>query len=385
MLIALLVIIYLSNIGIGLPTSLIGAAWPSMYDGLHVPVSHLGIISFIIMGCVVISGICSGSILKRFEMRVVSLFSILSISIGLLGFALSDTFIWLCIFALFVGFGMGLGNAVLNNYIALYFKAKHMNWLHCFWGLGAAAGPIILSYSMGYSDTWRSGFFIISGIEFCIVLLLIFALPLWKKTGQGAELTKDPEQIKFSEIFKLRGIKFSLLAFFFYCSIESSIGIWGSSFLVMVKSVSEELAARWISLYFFGITFGRLIAGFLTMKLKSYQVVRMGYIICALGIVAMLLPFGNVSCLIGFFLMGMGCAPIFPCLIHETPTCFGKKYAASVIGLQISSAYLGSTLMPPVFGQIASFSGYGAFPFFLGALLIGMVVMIERRKIKQHD
>jgi len=378
----ILIIVYLVVVGVGLSAPLLGAAWPSMFAGLGVPESYLGIISVVMTSASVVAGIYGGRLLKRFETGRVVAVSILLTAAAILGFALSGRFIFLCIFAVPLGLGFSMADVAANNYTALHFKAKHMNWLHCFWGVGAATGPLLLSYGIKRYDSWRSGYFIIGGILFLIVLVLLLALPQWKKAAGTNTQEESKRKIPFRELFKLRGITLSLAAFFCYCSIESAVGLWGSSYLVFVKNISAESAAQCISLYFWGITLGRLLSGFLTMKLGNRQMVRLGYAVIAAGIAMTALPLGDSSYLTGFIMMGLGCAPNFPCLIHDTPTYFGKEYSPSVIGLQMACSGVGATVMPPLFGVIAGHAGYTSFPLFLGVILVGMIIAAEMLKRK---
>ena len=372
----LLIIIYLSFISIGFPNSLLGAAWPSMFEGLAVPDAYLGIVSLVVMAFTVVTCTYSGKLFKRFDAGVLTAVSISFIAISLIGFGVSAAFPLLCVWAVPLGLGIGVIDAGLNNYVAAFFKAKHMNWLHCFWGLGAALAPIVLSLGITRYDSWRSAYFIIGGALLGLALVLFSTLRLWKR-AEEPEQAEEPGKTKFGELFRLRGAMLSLAAFFCYCSMEAAVGLWGSSYLVIAKNIASETAAQWLSVYFLGITAGRLLSGFLTMKLNSRQMVRLGYMLFAGGVAMLFLPLGNVSFWGGFALMGLGCAPIFPNLIQSTPEYFGRAHSQSVIGLQVASAYIGSTVMPPLFGVVATRVGYDLLPVFLGVLLIGMTVMIE--------
>ncbi|MDR1869916.1 MAG: MFS transporter, partial [Treponema sp.] len=274
-----------------------------------------------------------------------------------------------------LGLGAGSVDAALNNYVALHYKARHMSWLHCFWGIGASVGPIIMSAFLIQQRSWNLGYRTISIIQFCLVAVLFISLPLWKNN----RVTDNParrDSIKFAELFRIAGVKEALTAFFCYCSIETVTGLWGASFLVMEKGISPEIAAQWIALYYIGITSGRFISGFITMKLNNRQMVRLGQIIIGCGIAVLLLPFTN-SLLPGLFMIGLGCAPIYPSLLHETPKNFGEEYSQAMMGIQMGSAYIGTTLMPPVFGWLASIMSFNIFPVFIGAILILKIIMVE--------
>ena len=384
--ILLLIIIYLSFISLGLPDSLLGSAWPSMYNLLNVPLHYAGFISMIIAGGTVISSIFSERIIRRWRTGIVTAVSVLMTAAALIGISLSGSFFMLCLFAVPLGLGAGSVDAALNNYVALHYKARHMSWLHCFWGVGASIGPIIMSSFLINNSLWNSGYRTIGIIQFCLVLLLFISLPLWE-TNKKTENTARNNSIKFSKLFKIAGVKEILIAFFCYCSIETIAGLWGASFLVMEKGISPETAARWIALYYIGITSGRFISGFITIKLNNRQMVRLGQIIIGCGITVLVLPFGNVTLLPGLFMIGLGCAPIYPSLLHETPKNFGVEYSQAMMGIQMGSAYIGTTIMPPIFGWFASYMSFNIFPFFIGIILAVKIIMVEvlNRKIDKRN
>ena len=375
----LLIIIYLSFISLGLPDSLLGSAWPSMYGGLNVPPHYAGYISMIIAGGTVISSVFSERMIRRFGTGIVTAFSVLMTAVALLGFSFSATFALLCLWAIPLGLGAGSVDAALNNYVALHYKAKHMSWLHCFWGVGASIGPIIMSFFLINKNSWNLGYRSIGIIQCCLVAVLFITISLWgkNKTQNNNEKIETSKEIKFKELFQIAGVKQILIAFFCYCSLETTTGLWGSSFLVMEKGVPPEMAAQWISLYYIGITAGRFVSGFLTMKLTNRQMVRLGQVFIACGIIALMLPFGKILLLPGFFTIGLGCAPIYPSLLHETPRNFGSEKSQAIMGIQMASAYIGTTFMPPLFGQITSFFGFNIFPLFIGGILILNIIMVE--------
>jgi len=375
----LLVIIYLSFISLGLPDSLLGSAWPSMYGGLNVPPHYAGYISMIIAGGTVVSSFFSAKIIRRMGTGAVTAFSVLLTAAALLGFSFSSYFPLLCVFAIPLGLGAGSVDAALNNYVALHYKAKHMSWLHCFWGVGASIGPIIMSFFLIQKSSWNLGYRAIGILQCFLVALLFVNISLWgKNKPQDSNGIKESRQgIKFKELLRTVGVKQILVAFFCYCSLESATGLWGSSFLVMEKGISPEIAARWISLFYIGITAGRFVSGFLTMKFSNRQMVRLGQALVVLGIVALILPFGKLLLLPGFFIIGLGCAPIYPSLLHETPVNFGGEKSQAIMGIQMASAYIGTTFMPPLFGRITTFSGFKIFPLFIGVILIVNIVMVE--------
>ena len=384
----LLIIIYLSFISLGLPDSLLGSAWPSMYGSLNVPLHYAGFISMIVAGGTVVSSILSEKVIRRFGTGPVTAVSVLMTAAALLGFSFSHSFLFLCLFAIPLGLGGGSVDAALNNYVALHYKARHMSWLHCFWGVGATIGPVIMSSFLINKNSWNSGYRAISIIQFSLVLILFISLALWKNNNSAENKTGN-DSVKFNKLFGITGVKEVLFAFFCYCSIEMVTGLWGASYLVITKGISPEIAAQWIALYFLGITIGRFLSGFITIKFNNRQMVRMGQAVIGCGIIVLILPLGSSALLPGLFLIGLGCAPVYPSLIHETPKNFGRENSQAIIGLQMASAYIGTTFMPPIFGQLASFIDFRIFPLFIGIILIAKIILTEtlNRKIdkKQID
>ena len=376
----LLVIIYLSFISLGLPDSLLGSAWPAMRTDMALPVSYAGILSFIITGGTIISSLLSDKVIRRFGTGKVTAVSVGMTAFALMGFSISPGFWWLCILAVPLGLGGGSVDTALNNFVALHYKASHMSWLHCFWGVGATVGPIIMSLFLSKEAGWKIGYRTIGIIQVCLVIALFVSLPLWKKVG-GNTKTEELAGVspKFIDILRIHGAKPAFFTFFCYCALESSAGLWGSSYLVLIKGVSSGTAAKLVSLYYFGITLGRFISGFITMKLSNRSLIRIGEAVIITGLACLLLPIDIVLVqTVGFLLIGLGCAPVFPSLIHETPTRFGKDLSQAFIGIQMACAYIGSTLMPPIFGFVAQRTSFGLFPFFLLAALLLMILANER-------
>jgi len=371
----LLILIYISFISLGLQDSLFGSAWPSMYGSLNVPLSYAGIISMIGSAGTVIATIFSVYVIRRLKTGLAVTMSVVFTATALLGFSLTHSFIFLCVCAVPLGLGSGSIDAALNNYVALNYKARHMSWLHCFWGVGASLGPLIMSWFLTRGDSWQSGYRTISVVQFSLILLLIISLPLWKKNAESKPDRNNP--VDFKKIFSIAGVKEILLAFFCYCAIEIVTGIWGASYLVAEKGVDPQIAARWISLFYIGITAGRFLSGFLTIKLNNRQMVRLGQIVIAFGVIIFILPFGRFTLLPGLFMIGLGCAPIFPSLLHETPKNFGKENSQAIVGIQMGCAYIGNTVIPPLFGWISSYASFKIFPFFIGIMLIINFTMIS--------
>jgi fucose permease len=350
-----------------------------MYNVLNVPLHYAGLISMIIAGGTVVSSIFSEKIIRRMRTGMVTAVSVLMTAVALLGFSFSDGFILLCLWAVPLGLGAGSVDAALNNYIALHYKARHMSWLHCFWGVGASIGPIIMSFFLINKNSWNLGYRAIGIIQCCLVVILFAAISLWgkKESAKNYEKNQTPQNISFKNLFRIVGVKQVIVAFFCYSTVEGTVGLWGSSFLVIEKNIPAEIAAQWISLYYIGITFGRFVSGFLTMKLNNRQMVRLGHIIIVCGIIALLLPFDKILLLLGFFIIGLGCAPIFPSLLHETPKNFGDETSQAIMGIQMASGYIGITFMPPLFGRMASSIGINIFPLFIGIILAINIIMVE--------
>lgn len=375
----LLVIIYISFISLGLPDALLGSAWPTMHGDLGVPVAYAGIISMIIAGGTIISSLNSDRLIKKLGTGKVTAISVGMTAAALFGFSVSHSFAIMCLWAVPYGLGAGSVDAALNNFVALHYKSKHMSWLHCFWGVGATIGPYIMGACLTSGLKWNSGYHIIGIMQVFLTAVLVVTLPLWKKSSPAAEVTDDKgKTFGIAQLLKITGAKPVLASFFCYCSLEATTGLWGSSYLVMNRGISAEIAAKWISLFYLGITAGRFLSGFITMKLSDKNMVRLGQAIIISGIAALLLPGGNFVLCAGFVLIGMGCAPIYPSLLHETPDNFGKELSQAIMGMQMACAYLGSTFMPPLFGLIAEHVSIRLFPIFLFVLVILMIFMVEQ-------
>lgn len=383
----LLIIIYMAFISLGLPDSLLGSAWPTMYPNMGVPISYAGIVSMIITGGTIVSSLLSDRVIRKFGTGLVTVTSVLMTALALLGFSISNTFYQLCLFAIPLGLGAGSIDAALNNFVALHYKAKHMSWLHCFWGVGAMTGPIIMSYFLERGIIFQMGYRTVAMIQIVLTIVLLVTLPLWKKISSthNEELhakesnSKELSQkvISKKELLQLPGAKQALLAFFCYCAIEATLGLWGSSFVNIVHGVPAETAAKWASLFYFGITFGRFLSGFVTLKLNNRQMIYLGEALLAVGIIMLILPLGQFTAIIGLVMGGVGCAPIFPSMLHETPVNFGEEYSQSIMGVQMACAYVGSTFMPPLFGVLASHISYSIMPFYAGGILLIMVAAIK--------
>ena len=373
----LLAVIYLAFISLGLPDALLGAAWPSIFPAFGVPVSYMGMVSMIIALGTCISSLLSDRMTRLLGTGKVTALSVATTALALLGFSWSHSFWALCLWAIPYGLGAGSVDASLNNYVALHYESRHMSWLHCFWGIGAALGPYFMGAILTGGRVWNAGYRVIGILQIFLTAILIFSLPLWKGRAEESGEKERTKALSLRQIVAIPGAKEVLFCFFCYCAVESTAGIWASSYLTLQKGVPAETAAGFASMFYIGITVGRAISGFLTIKLRDPQMIRLGQGILALGIAAMLLPLGANVSLMGFLLIGLGCAPIYPCVIHSTPAYFGAENSQAIIGVQMASAYLGTCLAPPVFGLIAQNVSIRLFPFFLLAALIMMFLSHE--------
>ncbi len=374
----LLAIIYLSFISLGLPDSLLGSAWPVIYPELGVPISWSGIIFMIIAAGTVVSSLNSDRLTRKLGAGLVTAISVAMTAVALLGFSLSHSFPALCLWAVPYGLGAGSVDAALNNYVALHYASRHMSWLHCMWGVGTSIGPLIMGAALTRGAGWNAGYRTIGLMQIVLSACLFASLTLWKKREMPEAGTEQARPLTLRQIVAIPGAKAVMLCFFCYCAIEQTVGLWASSYLVKARLVDEITAARLASLFFLGITGGRAVSGFLTYKLNDRQMIRLGFGIVGFGILLVLLPLGNACAFAGLIAVGLGCAPIYPCIIHSTPANFGAERSQAVIGVQMASAYVGTSLMPPFFGFLASFLGLGVFPLYLLALLALMVWMHAR-------
>lgn len=387
-----LLIIYLAFISLGLPDSLLGAAWPVMHADMNAPLGTAGVLYMVVAAGTIVSSLASGAVLKRFGTGKVAAVSCVMTASALLGFSFSPSLGWLVLFAVPLGLGAGSVDAGLNNYVAAHYKARHMSWLHCFWGVGATLGPMIMGHYISGSGSWRDGYLAVSMIQFVLVVILFVALPLWDRvagvrgeaasgdTSEDADAGFPDEQAEGGPIkpMQMKGVKLALVAFLFYCGVESTAGLWGSSYLVDVKGLSAATAAQWVSMYYAGITIGRLITGFITFKASNRQLIRGGQATALAGAALLVLPLPAGWSLAGLMIIGIGLAPIFPCMLHETPVRFGKRHAQTIMGYQMAVAYTGSTLMPPLLGFIATHSTIGIYPAYLAIAAAAMFFFSER-------
>ena len=378
MLSLLLGIIYLSFISLGLPDSLLGAAWPVIHTEIGAPLSASGFVFMIIAVGTIVSSLLSDRLTRRLGAGRVTAISVAMTCAALFGFSFSRSYAMLCLCAIPYGLGAGGVDAALNNYVALHYASRHMSWLHCMWGVGATAGPAIMGAVLAAGHSWNAGYRTIGLMQLVLTAILFLSLPLWRAADGGAAESGRGGALSLREIVSLRGVKAVMLCFFCYCAVEQTVGLWASSYLVTARGVDPVTAAKCGSLFFLGITSGRAVSGFLTFKLGDREMVRLGLGIIALGILLVLLPPGNGAALAGLILIGLGCAPVYPSLIHATPSHFGAERSQAIIGVQMASAYTGTSLMPPLFGALAARTSIRVFPLYLLVLLVLMILSHER-------
>ena len=375
----LLLIIYLSFISLGLPDALLGAAWPIMSREFAVPVSYAGGISLIIAMGTVVSSLQSDRLTKWLGSGKVTAFSVLMTAAAIFGFSISREYWQLCFWAIPYGLGAGSVDASLNNYVAIHYASRHMSWLHCMWGLGASIGPYIMGYALTGGMGWNKGYGIISVIQLLLAAAIFLSLPLWKKRkDEPGESGVTEKVLTMKQILSIRGAKEVLVAFFCYCALEQTCILWGSSYFVLKIGLNEETAASLAALFMLGLTFGRFLNGFLTFRIHDTNLIRLGQSLIGLGVVTMLLPLGKFAAMVGLTMMGLGCAPIYPCIIHATPERFGEENSQALIGVQMASAYIGICCMPPLFGLLANHIGVFLLPWYTGAILLLMIFMSEQ-------
>ena len=382
----LLAVIYLSFISLGLPDALLGAAWPSMHLQFRVPMSYAGAISMIIAAGTIFSSLLSDRLTRALGPGRVTAFSVGLTALALFGFSISDSYRMLLLWAVPYGLGAGSVDAALNNYVAVHYASRHMSWLHCMWGLGASIGPYIMGYALSGGQTWNTGYRYIVFIQAALTAVLLLSLPMWKKdtTTGGDEKTTGSAPLSLRQILAIPGAKEIMAAFFCYCAVEQTAILWGSSYLVMHNGLDEETAATFASLFLMGLTLGRGLGGFLTYQFSDVNMIRLGQGVMVLGIVIMLLPLGTAASMAGLILIGLGCAPVYPCVIHSTPAHFGEEHSQALIGVQMASAYVGTLAMPPLFGLIANHISASLLPVYLAAITGLMIFMCERLNRKSR-
>lgn len=372
----LLAVIYIAFISLGLPDSLLGSAWPTIYGSFNVPLSYMGIVTMIISGGTIISGLMSERLTKKFGTKTVTAVSVLMTAVAMLGFSKATAFYHLCLWGIPYGLGAGTIDAALNNYVALNYNSRHMSWLHCFWGVGTIVSPYVMSYAINHS-VWTNGYKTVSYIQFVIFFVILLSFPLWNVNKNKSEGAENGEVLGIKGALKIRGVPYLLTGFMAYCAAEATAMLWASSFLEGARGVSKNDAAAFGALFFIGITAGRFLAGFVSDRLGDNKMIRIGTFIALAGTALIALPLKATS-IAGFIIIGLGCAPVYPCIIHSTPYNFGAENSQAIIGIQMASAYVGSTFMPPIFGLIANYVSIKLMPVYLIFFFILLLIMISK-------
>lgn len=370
----LLAVIYLAFIGLGLPDSLLGAAWPTIHQEIGVPLGWSGAIFMIISAGTVVSSLLSDRINGRLGAGKVTAYSIGMTCAAMFGFSVSRSFPALCLWAVPYGLGAGGVDAALNSFVALHFASRHMNWLHCMWGVGATAGPLVMGTVLTRGGSWQGGYRAVGCILLALTAIMLISLPLWKQDSVQASEKREGKALSLVKIIAIPGAKEVMLCFFFYCALEQSVGLWACSWLVQSRGVDAAAAASFGSMLFLGVTLGRAVSGFVSYRLNDRQMVRLGQSVIAAGLVLLLLPLGERVALAGLLVVGLGCSPVYPSLIHATPAHFGVERARALVGVQMASAYVGTSLMPPLFGALAARLSTAIFPAYLLLLLALMTL-----------
>lgn len=374
----LLALIYIVFISLGLPDSLLGAGWPVMHQTFSVPISYMGIVSMVISGGTIVSSLMSNKLTKKFGTPIITVVSVFLTAIALIGFSFSTHFWILILFAIPYGLGAGAIDAALNNYVAIHYTSKHMSWLHCFWGVGTIISPMVMSYALTTS-VWNNGYRTISFIQFGIGILLVLTLSVWKQNKVDEEDTSSDISVGLIGALKIKGVPYLLMGFFAYCAAEATAMTWASTYFVEVKGISVERSAALASLFFIGLTMGRFVGGFIMDRIGDRKMILYGTGILLCGAVLLMIPTQNqIISFIGYSVIGLGCAPIYPCIIHSTPSNFGAQNSGAIIGIQMASAYVGSTFIPPLFGVVGKWLGYGILPFYLVFFVVLMICMTEK-------
>ncbi|MBR3932818.1 MAG: MFS transporter [Clostridia bacterium] len=373
----LLIVIYIAFIGLGVPDSLIGSAWPAIHTELGIPVEMVSILTFLISGCTVLSSMFSTRILNKLGTAKVTAFSTAMTALSLLGFSLVPSFLFMIPLAIVLGLGAGAIDSGLNNYVALHCKASHMNFLHCFYGVGVSLSPYIMSQAFS-NVGWRGGYRYAFYVQFAIALLLIFSVPLWKKNSSTQETDEESGvTLSIAEMIKKSDVRQVWIIMLMTNAIEYACGVWGSTYLVEEKGFEIEHGALALTIYYVGMSIGRFASGLLANKIKTWKRIFIGCVILAPAIVIMLLPLGDIFAVVGLFLIGLGNGSIYPNMIHLTPHNFGKEVSQSIMGSQIAFAYIGVMLAPPMVSLISGLFGIKVYPVLLALLYVVMVITIK--------
>ncbi len=373
----LLALIYIAFISLGLPDSVLGSAWPVMQPELNAPLSLAGYISMVVAAGTVVSSLASNRLISRFGVGKVTAVSVVMTAVGLLGFSLAPEAWMLFVLAVPLGLGAGSVDAALNNFVALHYAARHMSWLHCFWGIGATAGPMILSFELARGASWRGAYGLISGIQFALALVLFLTLPLWRRARPQQSASESEAFVSNRSALKLPFVRTALVGFVFFCAVETTSGLWASTYLHQARGMSAADAAMGASMFYGAITLGRLLTGFVANRLSGAKLIRIGQCVCLAGAAVVALPVPPAVAMLGIAVIGLGTSPIYPSMLHETPRRFGAENSQAVVGLQMAFAYIGSTLVPPLFGSLASATTLQLYPWFLAACTLVMLAASE--------
>ncbi len=373
----LLAIIYVSFVSLGLPDSLLGAAWPIMREELGVSLSYAGIVSMVISLGTIASSLLSDRLTRRLGAGLVTAVSVGTTAVALMGFSFSNSFFALCLWAIPYGLGAGAVDAALNNYVALHYSSRHMSWLHAFWGVGVSVSPYIMSLCLTKDLGWHMGYRSVSVIQTVLTAVLFFSLPLWKKKADK-EGENEAAEVTLGMALKVKGVPYVLVAFLAFCAFESTAGLWASSYMVEFRGVDPLVASRFAALFYLGITFGRFLSGFVADKIGDKNMIRIGACVMLTGAFMIMLPLeADGLALAGLLVIGFGSAPVYPCIIHSTPTNFGRENSQALVGIQMASAYCGSTFIPPLFGIVAEKISVAVYPFYLAVFICTMLLMTE--------
>lgn len=384
MTVLLLIVIYITFISLGLPDSMTGAAWPAIMADLNLPLSLESVLGIVTTGGTVISSLFSAKLINKYGTGLVTAISVLLTAVAVLGISFCPSVLWILLMCVPLGMGAGAVDSGLNNYVALHFKASHMNFLHCFWGIGVTISPLILGFALDKFDSWRYGYRIVAVIQVVIVAILFLSLPLWKKKAEVDE-EKPAKTLSLKDTFKIKGVVFACIAFACYCAIEYTCGQWSASYFVGALGLDKATAARWCGMFYFGITLGRGLCGFIAMKVKSHTMVVVGECLMIAGCLIIILPYPYAK-LAGVLTVGIGCAPVFPGMLQLTPSRFGEEYSQSVMGVQMACAYVGSCFIYPVFGLIAEYVSIKLYPFYMliFAVLLIVVTFVTDKAAKDN-
>lgn len=381
----LLIIIYVAFISLGLPDSLLGSAWPVMQTEIGVPVSYAGILTMITCGGTIISSLYSAKLIKRFGTGIITAVSVLLTALAMFGFVISKSYLALCFFSIPYGIGAGAIDAALNNYVAVNYSSRHMSWLHAFWGVGVTISPYIMSVSLQGDLSWRGGYLTVAIIQSIFVLVLFLSVKLWKRE-ESSKNEQNTKALSVKQALKIKGAPLVLIAFFAYCAVETTVGLWATTYLTLFKKLSVETASACGAVFFLGITVGRFLNGIIADKFGDKTMIRVGILVLTLGIILVAIPIkSSAFAIVGLLIIGLGCAPIYPSIIHSTPSNFGTQNSQALVGIQMASAYVGSTFMPPIFGFLAQFLGIQIFAYFNLIFTVLMFVMLEilNKKVKK--